>query len=252
MSNRLRRRLEAGDTALISGNHDSEALVDFTGSLRLFDAVWIDMEYGPVTVAGLPGLARAADLWEMTALVRVPKLEASGIRLVLGQGVHGVIVPHVGTRADAEAVVDAARFPPIGSRVAYGGRLGFGKSPAEARELSNRETLVGVMVEDVRAIENLDQILRVPYIDFYFIGHYDLAQSMGYGVEGHHPEVVKMYDQAVGRIVAEGRPVAAVIGEQELTKYLRMGVRIIKAPSWESWVTSGARAFGKAVSQAAE
>lgn len=241
--NRLKRKLRAGELSLISGNHESSELVDFTGSLGLVDGVWIDMQFGPVTVEQLPDLSRAADLWGMSTIVRVRANDPALIALVLASGVDGVIVPHVNTKAEAERVVEASKFPPHGRRPASGGRRGYGRGAHVHHTTANEETIVAVMIEDIDAIGHLDEIVTVPEIDMFFVAHYDLALSMGLGPNVDDPRLVDAYDQAVRTIVAAGRVAAAVVKEPDLDKYLGLGVRSIKLPLWQHLYAGGARSF---------
>ena len=54
--------------------------------------------------------------------------------------------------------------------------------------LDNESTLVGVQIEHIDGVENLDAILAVPGIDLVVIGPYDLSASMGIVAEFTHPE----------------------------------------------------------------
>jgi 4-hydroxy-2-oxoheptanedioate aldolase len=242
-ANKLKRKLNAGELALISGNYESSDMIDFAGSLGLFDGVWIDMEHGSVAMNSLPDLSRAADLWGMTSVVRVRAIDPAIIALTLSQGVHGVIVPHVNTKVDAEQVVDAAKFPPIGHRGAGAGRRAYGRGTAGYERSADDETFVAVMIEDIAAVKNLPEILKVPHIDMFFIGRYDLAQSLGLGTDVRHPDLVKAYDGAIEMIVKAGGVAGAVIGEEDLNKYVSMGVRCLKTPTWQTYIASGARSF---------
>ena len=44
----------------------------------------------------------------------------------LDRGAQGIVVPHVNTRAEAESVVEAAKFAPIGKRGMFTSRQGYG------------------------------------------------------------------------------------------------------------------------------
>jgi 4-hydroxy-2-oxoheptanedioate aldolase len=248
--NRLKRKLGAGELSLISGNHESADMIDFVGSLGLFDGVWIDMQHGAVTVESLPDMSRAADLWGMTSLVRVRAIDHALIGLTITAGVHGVIVPRVNTRADAELVVDAAKFAPIGHRAASGGRRSYGRSTDEYHRNANDASFVAVMIEDIVAVENLTEILTVPHIDMFFVAHYDLAHSLGLQSDVENPKLVEVYDKAVELIVAAGKVAGAVVKETELQKYLSMGVRCVKVPGWQAQFASAARSFAKKVDAA--
>src|ERR1700737_1434570 len=137
----------AGELALITGNYESSDMIDFAGSLGFFDGVWIDMEHGSVAMNSLPDMSRAADLWGMTSVVRVSPIAPAIIALTLSQGVNGVIVPHVNRREDAELVVDAAKFPPIGRRGAGAGRRSYGRGSGGHERNADDELFVAVMRE---------------------------------------------------------------------------------------------------------
>src|SRR5258708_11611912 len=99
------------------------------------------------------------------------------------------------------------------------------------------------MIEEVEAIANLDAILRVPHIDVFCVGRFDLAQSMGLLHDVSNPRLLEVYDHAIGQIVAAGRVAGAAVAAPDLPKYLAMGVTFIKVPAWRGWITAGARAF---------
>jgi 4-hydroxy-2-oxoheptanedioate aldolase len=114
-------------------------------------------------------------------LARIPTNNPTHIKQVLDCGAYGVIVPMVNTADEARAVVAASRYAPAGART-IGGQLhaaNFDTDSATYYERANDEILVAVMAEHVDAIENADEILRVPGIDVVFIGPNDLTKSMG-------------------------------------------------------------------------
>ena len=227
-TNRLQQKVSTGELALVAGNFESTEMIDFVGSLGLFDGAWIDMEHGPVAMEGLADMSRAADVWGLSSIVRVRAIDPALITLTMSQGVDGVIVPHVNTRAEAELVVDAV------------------KMVADAKSNS----FVAVMIEDIRAVANLPEILQVPNIDMFFVAHYDLAQSMGLQTDVHNPALIKTFDGAVQQVVAAGKVAAAVVADSDLEKYLAMGVRCLKVPRWQALVEQGLRGFVQRVEAA--
>src|SRR5437660_7097921 len=64
------------------------------------------------------------------ALARVPSNRHDHIKRVLDNGAHGIVVPMVNSRAEAEAAVSAALYPPVGTRSVGGSvhALNFGAS----------------------------------------------------------------------------------------------------------------------------
>jgi 4-hydroxy-2-oxoheptanedioate aldolase len=115
-----------------------------------------------------------------TALVRVPSNRHENIKRALDNGAHGIVVPMVNSRAEAEAAVAAALYPPAGNRSVGGSvhALNFAGTAAEYYAHANDEILVVLQCEHITAVENADAIFSVPGIDAIFVGPNDLAASM--------------------------------------------------------------------------
>ena len=83
-------------------------------------------------------------------------------------GAMGIAVPHVNTKKEAQNVVDGTKFAPIGHRGMFTSRQGYGVD--NYFEVANSQTMVVVLIEDIVAIDNLDEILTVDHIDVFFVG----------------------------------------------------------------------------------
>src|SRR5277367_4367736 len=81
-----------------------------------YDAVYVDLEHTSTSLETTAMLCAGAAGAGIAGLVRVPSHDPSIIARVLDNGAVGIIVPHVTSVSEAKAVVDAARFPPIGHR----------------------------------------------------------------------------------------------------------------------------------------
>ena len=183
--------MERGENVICISGLNSTHIIDFLGQFG-FDAVWIEAEHGPNDFADIPDLTRACDLWDMTSVVRVNRNNAGIIYRTFDVGAQGIVVPHVDTAEDARAVVDAAKFAPVGHRGMFGSRQGYGDPDYIYK--ANDETLVIVLIEDIKAVNNLDEILTVDNIDVFFVAPSDLAQSMGHLGGIDHPDVTATID----------------------------------------------------------
>ena len=181
-------------------------LVELFGAIG-YDFVMIDCEHGPMDLDQVEHMVRAAEVFDITPIARIPDHAESTILRFLDRGLQGIIVPHVNTREEADAVARAARYYPQGYRGVGGGRAhdyGVKVSRAESTEWINSQTLVIPMIEDTVAVENLDEILGVPGVDVLHVASGDLGQSMGNpGPE----EVRRMMGQVIPRIRAGGKMV---------------------------------------------
>jgi 4-hydroxy-2-oxoheptanedioate aldolase len=236
-ANRVKQKLAAGEVAtILAGTNDAD-LIDQLGPLGA-DGVWLEGEHGGVDYADLGNLTRACDLWGMTSIVRVMDNDYATIYRTLDRGAQGIVVPHVNTRAEAEAVVAAGKFAPLGKRGMFTSRLGFGVS--DYFHAANDQTLFIVLIEDIAGVRNLDEILKVDHIDVFFVAPSDLATSMGHIGDMGHPEVQKTIDGALARIVGSGRVAGTLVNSGNVERYTRLGVRAVMA-SFFPWIQAGAR-----------
>jgi 4-hydroxy-2-oxoheptanedioate aldolase len=123
-----------------------------------------------------------------TALARVPSNRHDHIKRILDNGAHGVVVPMVNSRTEAEEAVSAVLYPPAGTRSVGGSvhALNFQSSANDYYAHANEELLIVLQCEHIRAVEDADKIFSVPGIDAIFVGPNDLAASMR-GKDGKGP-----------------------------------------------------------------
>src|SRR5262249_52787472 len=114
------------------------------------------------------------------ALARVPSNRHDHIKRVLDNGAQGIVVPMVNSRAEAEAAVLAALYPPVGNRSVGGSvhALNFDTNAQDYYAHANEELLIVLQCEHIKSVENADAIFSVPGIDAIFVGPNDLAASM--------------------------------------------------------------------------
>jgi 4-hydroxy-2-oxoheptanedioate aldolase len=122
------------------------------------------------------------------ALARVPANRHDHIKRVLDNGAQGIVVPMVNSRAEAEAAIEAALYPPRGTRSVGGSvhALNFQASAQDYYARANDELLLVLQCEHIKAVEAADAIFSVPGIDAIFVGPNDLAASMR-GKDGKPP-----------------------------------------------------------------
>jgi 4-hydroxy-2-oxoheptanedioate aldolase len=225
--NTLKQKLAAGQPAtVIAPFATSAGLVELLGHMG-FDGVFLDCEHGPAGWEDVENMARAAELAGYSSVVRVERNDAATITRALDRGAGGIQVPHVNTAAEAEAAVQHAKFAPIGHRGWSGWRAVFGVEPGEFARHANAQTLVAVMLEEVEALANLDDLLRVEHVDVFFVAPGDLAQSMGHPGETNHPQVAAAIEDALRRIRAAGRVSGALTTPAMLDRHLELGVQFL-------------------------
>ncbi|GBL17744.1 4-hydroxy-2-oxovalerate aldolase [Chloroflexota bacterium] len=176
--NRIKHKLAEGKTCFVLGGVADPDMIDQLGSCGA-DGFWLEGEHGPVDFDNVANLTRACDLWGVTSLARVHFNEYGSIYRMLDRGVQGLVMPHVNNRAEAEAFVRAAKFAPVGKRGMFTSRQGF--NVPDYFEVANSETLLVVLIEDIAALAQLDEILKVAHVDVFFV-----APSESGGFDGAH------------------------------------------------------------------
>jgi 4-hydroxy-2-oxoheptanedioate aldolase len=142
-----------------------------------FDWICLDQQHGTYDDRSLVDTLRSPPAGA-TALVRVLANNASLIGRALDAGAAGVIVPMIGSAAQAAEAVAASRYAPEGSR-SCGPLAGISGSPVVDPVTANATTLCAVMVETPAAVEEVEAIAAVSGVDAIFLGPFDLALAYG-------------------------------------------------------------------------
>jgi 2-keto-3-deoxy-L-rhamnonate aldolase RhmA len=172
----LRRRFGRQPLAALWMMMGSATMIELASGAGA-DAIVIDAQHGLWDRASLES-AVGAVAPGTSALVRVAENTALAIGQALDTGAEGVIVPLVEDGAEAARAVAAARFPPQGAR-SGGGVRPLASGFLDYCATANERTVLGLMIETVRGVDNAAAIARTPGVDFVLIGTGDLALSLG-------------------------------------------------------------------------
>ncbi len=182
----------------------SPHVVEVLGTSSLDFGV-LDAEHAPLDRAALDVMMLAGRAAGLPLLVRIPDKSASTILSVLDMGAAGLLVPHVDSVADAEAVLSHAKY--------RGGQRGFSGSPRFAGYgtlgmkqalTAGDQALVICQIESPQAVACAAQIAALPGVDGLFIGRADLALAMGFE-DSKHPDVAAAADQSIAAALAAGK-----------------------------------------------
>jgi 4-hydroxy-2-oxoheptanedioate aldolase len=236
--NHVKQRLRAGRPAFGSLLNFGDPLVAEMMASVGFDWLLVDTEHGPIDLAALATMFATITRYPCAPLVRVHALSEENVKRVLDAGAWGVLAPNIRTRAEAELLVRACRYPPQGVRSLGAGRfpLSFRTDPATYFQHANDEILVIVQIEHHEAITNIDAILSVPGVDACYVGPNDFCASLGLApsLEPPHREFHEAMEvllkacrrhgvapgihcastETVNRRIAEGWPLVGMVNDQ--------------------------------------
>jgi len=226
--NYLLNKLNAGSPVLGTwATIPSVVTADILASSGL-DFIIIDREHGPITFETAQAMSIACESRKVSAVMRVGDVDKAFIQNALDIGVHGVQVPNIINRDEAEKVVYFSKYPPIGDRGFSPFTRAGGYSMENSRllvEKANSNTLVILNVEGVEAIQNIDQILALDGVDVIFVGLFDLSKALGIPGDVGNPRLLEFLSRIIQRANYHGKFVGTIATTPENLEYfVKIGV----------------------------
>jgi len=210
-----------------------------------YDWMLIDGEHAPNTVPGIQMQLQAVAPYDTAPVVRAPHGDTALIKQLLDIGVQTLMIPMVETAEQAEALVRAMRYPPLGVRSVGGGltrALRWGAVPSDLRAAHEQLCLI-VQVESRQGAENAAAIAAVDGVDAVFVGPLDLAASLGHGGKITHPDVQHTIQKVVQTTVAAGKACGILaLRQEDVQRYRVWGCQFIAVALDVTLLRAGAMA----------
>jgi 4-hydroxy-2-oxoheptanedioate aldolase len=145
-----RSRLRNNEPVRIACMYYPNAMMPAHAAKAGYDAIWLDAEHNTWDRRELQRMIALHHLANIDCIVRTGSRNATDLYHLLEMGATGLMIPLVNTAAEAAALVQAVKFPPLGQRGLDGAGIdndfyldGTATYPAAA----NRETLLIVQIE---------------------------------------------------------------------------------------------------------
>ncbi len=196
------------------------------------DCVFIGMEHSslnPETVARMIMCGRQMGI---ATIVRTAGSLYHQISKPMDWGASGVMVPQVESADEAQRIVAAAKYAPVGQR-------GMSATTAHCdyccpdnldayRARANEENLIIVQIETAAGLENVDAITAIPEIDVIFIGSMDLSCSLGFPGEVDHPRMQEATQHIMETAEKYNKPTGMLVGSMDAAYHWHdRGVRLL-------------------------
>lgn len=236
--NSIHRAVREGRAALGTGLKEFASrgvpwIIEASG----FDYCMIDHEHGAFDMETIADLAGWFQATNVSAIVRIHKSFANLIPVILDQGIMGIQVSEVDTVEEARAIVQLAKYPPIGNRGISGQGMHTGYRSHGARHATeyapwaNANIIVCAAIESLEGLDNVEAIAAVEGIDMIAYGHSDLSARLGVHLQLEHPT----FKAAVRRIVeacqANGKLArGSAETEAQIEEYWQLGCRVLNLP----------------------
>lgn len=214
------------------------------------DFVLIDMEHSPFDTERVADLIAWMKATPVAPFVRVPQDLYHFLARTMDAGALGAMVAKVETAEQAQKIVNAVKYAPMGHR-----GVGLGTShtdfkapdPVAYFAEANANTTVICMIESPLGVENVASIAAVPGVDVLWVGHFDLTQCMGIPAQFHHPDFLAAIEAVIAACREHGKIAGINPGSQEqVDEWLAMGFNAI---AWSNDSTIYRNALSAAVSE---
>lgn len=179
--NSLRLKLNSGEK--ICGTLVSltdPCLCEIMGNIG-YDCVWIDMEHTYMSYKDVLCHLNAAKSTNIPAVVRLPQNDLTATKKILEMGPEGIIFPMVRSAQELKDLIEMTLYPPKGTR-GFGPMRAIGYGKYDAKEYvteKNLELCRFVQIEHIDMIEEIEEIIKNPYVDGFIFGPNDLSASVG-------------------------------------------------------------------------
>ncbi len=203
---KLRQKLTADEAVYgLWVTLESASITEMGVALGL-DWVVIDAEHGHLDWRDILAHMRATVRSDTVVLVRIEELNGGLIKRVLDIGADGVAIPWIETAEQLQQAVHYAHYPPQGRRGIGAERAtGWGQSLVEHVEEANEHVVVMPIVESELGGQNIEALLDVPGVDYFFFGPSDYSATSGYPGQWEGPGVAEKILAAKDAIRAHGK-----------------------------------------------
>ena len=230
----LRDRLATGKPFLFSWMTVASAQLAGQVARLPFDGVTLDLQHGQIDFGDASAMIAAISAVGKPAIARVLWNDPGLVGQAFDAGASAVIAPMVNSRAQAEALVKSAKYPPMGQR-SWGGYTmvqSAKMTPGEYLAQANNVTLVFAMIETREALEAVDEIAAVLGLDGLFVGPSDLsiALSNGAGINKTADYTLAAMDKVSAACKRNGLFAGAFAGDAAITnEYVSHGFTFLAA-----------------------
>ena len=220
-------------------------ITEMCGNLG-FDFIWIDTEHTAIDYHELEEHIIAAKAADVNSIVRVPWNDAIMAKRVLEMGPNGIIFPVVNTPVELDNAMKSTLYPPVGTR-------GFGPMRAiqygimDANEYIQKKSLEivrCVQIESHIAIENLNEMIKNPFIDCFIFGACDLSGSIGELNQVFEKNTQDLIKKAIAIIKCAGKSIgiSTASDDPSVIKYwYDLGINFISAGTDYVHIVNGSR-----------
>ena len=231
--NHLRNLLNSGKPTM--GTRMWSTLPFFTeavGATGFYDYVEFVAEYAPFTLYDLDNMCMACELHGMGSMIKLDFLNRGYFaQKAIQSGFQSVMFTDCRTADEVRSSLKMITPETLeeGGTFGYANRRYIGFQPRisqMAHAQRQRDIVVSLMIEKRAAIENIEEICKVPGVDMVQFGPSDYSLSNGWDAKDHVPETKEAERHMIKTAIANGvRPRCEIQKVEDARYYVELGFR---------------------------
>ncbi len=194
-----------------------------------FDWIIVDAEHSPFNPETRQSMLMAFKGSDTVPIIRVGWNDHVMIKQALDMGWDGVVVPQVNSAQDARRAVSACRYPPMGRRGFGPLRAGnYYRDQDEYVKHANDSVICTIQIEDISAVDEIEEIVRIPGIDWIIVGPCDMSGTTKRFLDLDNPELWKAIQKIFDVAQAAGIPTGnGVTGVENIDRQLDLNYQLV-------------------------
>ena len=201
-----------------------------------YDFVWLDFEHGYMDYETLLAQIIAVQGTGTPVVVRAPQHDLTATKKIVEMGPDGIIFPMVRNAAEVEELLSMTLYPPYGTRgFAPMNAIDYGFSDVLHYVRNNhREMCRFIQLEHKEAIDDLENIMKLEYLDGYIFGPNDLSGSIKEMLDVFGKNTTELMKRAIAMLKRENKYIGLSTGDisEETIRYWHdMGIDMLSVGS---------------------
>jgi len=247
----IKSRLAAGQRVNVFaiGAIPSTKMVEMVSLVGGYHAIWIDEEHAGLTLTQIESLALACRSVGLDSYVRVAPTDYAAVMRPMEAGVGGIMAAQIMGIADAQAVVQWAKFPPLGRRGANASNFegAYGTRPLGEHIIRcNEDRWLSLQIETIEALDVVEKIAAIPGVDHLFVGPADLSVALGVPGEFMHPSCRAALERVSQAVLSQDKSWGILVRNREHADFCRsLGCQLYAYANDLAAIMAGLRSIQK-------
>lgn len=208
-----------------------------------FDYIWIDMEHSYLSYDNLLCHIQTIQAHNIPVIVRPPQNDYTATKKIMDMGVDGIIFPMIKSKKEADEMISYTLYPPEGNR-GFGplNAISYGIDEVNDYIKDNKKICRFIQIEHINLVDELEEVVKNPFIDGYIFGANDLSGSTNELLNIFGYKTTALIEKSLEILQKNNKYTGILMGTsraEDIKKWNDMGINMISTGSDFSVLAEG-------------